>query len=240
MMKKSLLFLSVLGLVGLVLACDSKPTSTDPGKTPPTGRTPTSPTPGTVVVPNPNAPKGTPNHWQNSTPTGRTSGVVSSSFGRYGRRMSVDQLRRTIPKLFGGLSWTYTSGTRTYNRFDTLARTLGEADYVQVNQSTRDATSLFMKFMDDMAGTVCQKAVDADMKQKDLTKRHVIRYEDTNKTLRFLRLKFHAIWVPSTSTEGIKQLRTLYDKALEKTKSESEAWRGVCIALLTAPEFFAY
>lgn len=175
-------------------------------------------------------------HWTNTTPSEQSSGSVNPSFGRYARRMSVLQLKTAIPQLFGGITWT--SGSS--NMFDVMSRTLGQADYLQLTFSTRDSTSLFMKFMDDMAGQVCKAAVTKDLQTKALETRSVVRYDDVNKTLRFLRLKFHSIYVPENSMESIQQLRTLYDRVLAKTKKESTAWEGVCIAVLTAPEFFSY
>lgn len=240
-------FVLVAALLPLIFwGCDvktSEPT-TPPGPTQPTQP---APRPAKVEVPNPNAPKPFEDHWNKAQPSASKKVVVGPSFGRFSRRMSVDQLRRTIPRLFNGLSWTYVSRGRTYNYFDTLSRTLGEADYNQINESSRESTSLFMKFMDDMAGNVCNKAVDADLKQTDTSKLSVVRYkEDIDKTLRFLRLKFHAIHVSATSTEGIVHLRKLFDEIVKTSKSkdkagkEAEAWKGVCIALLTSPEFFAY
>jgi hypothetical protein len=98
-----------------------------------------------------------------------------------------------------------------------------------------------MKFMDDMASYVCSKAVEADLKNPDNTTRTVVRHpNDAEQTLRFLRLKFHAVFVPKDSTKGIEKLRKLHDAIMTKTSSETKAWTGVCIAMLASPDFFAY
>lgn len=175
-------------------------------------------------------------HWSNTKPSEQSADTLNPSFGRYAHRMSVLQLKATIPLLFNGITWT--SGSS--NMFDVMSRTLGQADYLQLTFSTRDSTSLFMKFMDDMAGQVCKAAITKDLQTKAMETRSVVRYDDVNKTLRFLRLKFHSIYVPESSMESIQQLRTLYDRVLAKTKKEATAWEGVCIAVLTAPEFFSY
>ncbi len=253
-MKRVRYYLSVLVLSALVLwGCQTEGPNTqnqpDPSnqnntkktdkpeqpqnrQTPPTGRVdPPQPT-----KPHVQPPPSVEDHWSKADPSNGSKGTLKASFGRYSRRMSVMQLKAVLPQLFKGITWK--SGSR--NMFDLLSRTLGQADYLQVTQNSRESTSLFMKFMDDMAGQVCKAAVKADRKTQDMRRRSVIRYKDVNKTLRFLRLKFHSIYVPENSTESIKQLRTLYDRVLAKTRKTSTAWEGVCIAVLTAPEFFSY
>ena len=179
--------------------------------------------------------------WEDTTPTPGSPGKLDGLFGRKGRRLSVDQLQQSLPKLFSGITWTVGMGTtpaQKRNNFDRLAQTLGRPDYVQLNQENRDVSSLFMKFIDDMAGQVCKKAIAADEALPD-DQRSVIRYpDDVDKTLRWLRLKFHAIEVPAGETEGIRDLRRLYDGML--SNGASRAWEAVCFALLTAPEFYIY
>lgn len=192
--------------------------------------------PTTPAKPRVEPPPAVRDHWTNTKPSGSSSGVLNPSFGRKSRRISVLQLKDTIPRLFNGITWKYGNT----NMFDSLARTLGQADYMQVTFSTRDSTSLFMKFMDDMAGNVCKAAVKKDLQTQNMETRSVIRYKDVDQNLRFMRLKFHSIYVPENSTESIKRLRTLYDRILAKTRKESTAWEGICIAVLTSPEFFAY
>lgn len=161
--------------------------------------------------------------------------------GKVARRLSVDQLRRSIPALFGGITWTVRQGQRDVIGFDALARALGEADYIQTSASNLDPSPLFAKFMDDMAGDVCAKAVAHDRAAATpRNDRVLIRRDDPDANLRFLRLKLHGLLVPMSSRAGIEDLRILYDEILAETRSEDEAWTGVCVAMLTAPEFMAY
>ena len=158
--------------------------------------------------------------------------------GKEARRISVEQLRNSIPALFGGITWTFQAGREQGNAFDLLSRTLGEPDYIAVTTENRDPSPLFAKYMDDMAGDVCGKAIARD--QAGGQEKLVMVVDDVDANLRFLRLKLHGIWVPDGSMEGLGDLRQLYDGVYGQTNDAAEAWLGVCVAMLTAPEMMAY
>jgi hypothetical protein len=158
--------------------------------------------------------------------------------GKAARRVSIDQLRNSIPALFGGITWTMRIGRQEGTAFDLLSRTLGEPDYIAVTNENLDPSPLFAKYMDDMAGDVCTKAIEAD--RTSTGEKLVMVDADVDQNLRFLRLKLHGIWVPDGSTEGLGDLRRLYDDIFAETNDASEAWFGVCVAMLTAPETMAY
>ncbi len=220
----------VSGLLGLflvlgVLGCDTKesPDSNDPTTYKPTTK---------------NETQWSKDHWTQVKPSAQRVGRVDPQYGRQARRLSVLHLKRIVPRLFNGLKWT---DSRKNDLFARLARTLGQADYIFATQSHRKPTMLFMKFMDDMAGNLCDKAVKADTQNKQTSGRMLIRYpRDPDRNLRFLRLKFHTILVPKDSSDGIKRFRGLYDKVLRATQDSSKAWFAVCITMMTSPEFFAY
>lgn len=161
------------------------------------------------------------------------------STGKQTRRMSVDQLRRSIPALFAGLTWTVPARPQPAPGFDVLASTLGEPDYIQNTANNLDPSPLFAKFMDDMAASVCRQAIERDTAGgRDPL---VVQHPDSRQAnLRFLRLKLHGIYVAPDSMEGLEDLQTLYSETLEATEDASQAWWGVCIAMLTAPEMMAY
>jgi hypothetical protein len=162
--------------------------------------------------------------------------------GKSTRRLTVDQLRRSIPALFGGITWTYQDQRRgEIQLLDGLSRTLGEADYIEVTIPNEEPNPIFHKFMDDMASQVCEKALILDEGAGSPADRVVVRYpEDPDANLRFLRLKLHSIYVPEDQTEGIEDYRQLYDDIRSETGQDHDAWLGVCITMLTAPEFMAY
>ncbi|TNE43262.1 MAG: hypothetical protein EP343_34200 [Deltaproteobacteria bacterium] len=230
--SRSRLVFGVLWLALVLMGCESpEATNTNtetPGTTPPTSSNSGA-----------QAQNWTSNHWTKVKPsTPPTSSYVDPQYGREARRISVLHLQRMIPKLFDGLTWT---DSRKNNMFSKLGVTLGQADYIYATQSHRKPTMLFMKFMDDMAGQLCGKAVEADNKNENFAKRMLIRYpRDPDKNLRFLRLKFHTIAVPEDSNEGIQNLRKLYDNVLRATQSIDKAWSAVCVSMMTSPEFFAY
>ncbi len=182
-------------------------------------------------------------HWTNTTPADQGPGALDPfdvRSGRDSRRVTVDQLRKSIPMLMNGATWTVRFRGQDLDAFDALSRTLGEADYLEVTEANEDPSPLFAKFMDDMAGQVCSRALQDDA-QAPAADRAVVPYpNDVDQNLRFLRLKFHSIHVPDGSTEGIEDLRKLYDDILADTGEAGSAWLGVCIAVITDPELMAY
>jgi hypothetical protein len=163
--------------------------------------------------------------------------------GRHTRRLTVDHLRRAIPDLFGGETWRLRRGGTDYSLIDSLSSTLGEADYNEITTSLTAPSPLFQKFMDDMAGQMCSKAVQSDLQTATETHRLVLRFpDDLDSNLRFLRLKFHGIHVPEDAdptTDGLDDLRRLFSD-IASSEDEQSAWIGVCMAMVTAPEFLAY
>jgi hypothetical protein len=182
-------------------------------------------------------------HWSPTDPMAGNAPTPAGAQGKVARRLSVDHLRRSIPLLFGGATWT--SGANGANEnLTVLSRTLGEADYVQVTYNNLQPNPLFAKFMDDMAGQVCGKVVTADKARPTAAERAIVRYpEDVDRNLRFLRLKLHGIFVPDGAMDGLADLRKLYDDTLADGRGATAAdgaWLAVCVAMTTAPEFMAY
>jgi hypothetical protein len=167
---------------------------------------------------------------------------------RSSQRMSVDQIRRSVPHIMGGAIWDIgIPATLEINVLDIIGVTLGEADYITVNSDNRQPSPLFMKFMDNMATKVCINAYLSDSVITDQEQRVLYRYADPAENLRFLRLKFHGIWVPPNSNQGIEDLLQLYtdlgdnDPFINSVADrELFKWFGVCVAMLSSPEFFSY
>lgn len=196
----------------------------------------------TIGDPAPEAPAELVDHWTPVPTRDRGSGRLDPRglrSGREARRLSVDQLRRSLPVLFG-TTWTTTIRGRSVSMFDALSRTLGEADYIQVTESATEPSPLFAKFMDDMAGQVCAEAVRADAGRREGERRVVAFPDDVLRTLRHLRLVLHAIHVPDGSSEGLESLAELHAGVIADGGSPNEAWTAVCVAMLTAPEMMAY
>ncbi|MEM1009277.1 MAG: hypothetical protein AAGJ35_09750, partial [Myxococcota bacterium] len=121
-----------------------------------------------------------------------------------------------------------------------LSRTLGQADYIYLTANNNEITPLFMKFMDDMASSLCHRAVARDLSDKNTKKIIVLNERNIDKTLRFLRLKFHNLYVPDNETKGIAAYRDFYDKVMFRTQDRKQAWQAVCLLMMTTPEFMVY
>jgi hypothetical protein len=215
--------LTAVALTVVLTGCgaETEPTGPEPTPTP----SPTmSPSPSPTVDPHPSP-----------TPTPPPEVVRRST-----QRVTVAHLRRSIPRLFSGTTWT--NGARNNPRvmFDVLSRTLGEADYVQATVANVSPNPIFAKFMDDMAGQVCAAAVAADAVATRVQDKVVAPYPDVAASLRYLRLKLHGVYVPDGSREGIEAEQALYDAIIADGGTVADAWTGVCVAMLTAPETMAY
>lgn len=184
-------------------------------------------------------------HWTDTSPDNRGPGSVdpvvrADSEGKVARRLSVDELRRSIPEIFGGITWTVPVGRNEAVGFDQLSRTLGEADYIQSTVNNLDPTPLFLKFMDDMAGDVCEKAILQDAGTTRPADRIIVRETNIDANLRYLRLKLHGLHVADDAMDGLVELRALYDDIVAESGDPNDGWFGVCVAMVTAPEFLAY
>lgn len=202
---------------------------------------PNTTTPDPVIVPyvDPTV----PDHWTPTSPVDQgpidLEPPTAPLEGRVGRRINIDQLRRSIPALFDGITWTIGTGRNLRVGFDQLSGSLGEADYIQATNENLEPTPLFAKFMDDMAGDVCAKAVARDATKPEGDRVVIASDSDVAASLRFLRLKLHGLYVPPGSTEGLEPYLELHQR-LQDSDGATTAWTGVCVAMLTAPEMMTY
>jgi hypothetical protein len=183
-----------------------------------------------------------PNHWEpvsdpNESGEEDLFSPHGPELGKWTRRLSVNHLRVSIPKLFDGLTWEDPVERTSY--FSSLAQTLGEPDYMAITQENLDASPLFAKFMEDMASHMCIKAVNRD--QAGVTP-CIIQCNDAepDNNLRRLRLKFHGIYTPETESDSIENYEQFFNDIVAAGENNGTAWTAVCIAMLTAPEFMTY
>ncbi len=165
--------------------------------------------------------------------------------GRAPKRLTVDQLRRVVPQLTDGHTWhqslPFSGGPFLIPMFDLLGATLGEADYLTTSVNFLDPIPSFMKYVDEMAASVCVYAVSEPGNTSI-----VLYSDDVDQNLRYLRLKFHGIYVPASETLGIAALRALYDTLFAQYGDHVDPayrivpWLGVCVAVMTDPEFYIY
>lgn len=176
------------------------------------------------------------------------------------KRLSVEQLRRTLPALLGndasGQPITWQDGKEP--GLDANAAALGEADYIFITADDTSPGPLYVKFMDDAARSVCDQALEADQARSDAAERVLLRHvgfgdtlagkpEAIDDNLRYLRLRFHGVWTPGDDA-AIAPLRTLFGDSVSAlagggTPTQAQViagWRAVCVSLLTAPELHLY
>ena len=125
------------------------------------------------------------------------------------------------------------------------------------NSSSEDLTVslLFVKFLDDAARSVCRRAVEretvdggeaqdgeavglfapVDVEDPEPTA------ADVDAALVSLLLRFHGRSL-SAEDRQLEPWRTLYDTIapLAPEDEPQRAWEGVCVALLTHPDFYTY
>ena len=190
--------------------------------------------------------KGT-NTWVDQDPSLQGDGTLNPVLeGRAPKRLTVDQLRRVVPQVTDGHTWHQALGAPgqlpfLIPMFDLLGPTLGEADYLTTSVNFLDPIPSFVKYVDEMASTVCLSPIF------DPENDSIVKYpEDVDQNLRYLRLKFHGIHVPEGSMEGLEGLRQLYDTLYadyfdhENAAYRELPWVGVCVAVMTDPEFYIY
>ncbi|NUP12005.1 MAG: hypothetical protein HOW73_38655 [Polyangiaceae bacterium] len=175
------------------------------------------------------------------------------------RRLSLSQLRRILPLAFGleadgttPVTWHLEDGRQGLNA---MAPTLGEPDYIEVTEENLEASPMYVKFMDDAARDVCNRAIDADIAKTNAAERVVMRHagidadsdEAISKNLAYLVLRLHGVRLEA-GDEDIARWQGVYDGALAEAKTAAEedadakveAWNAVCVALTVAPEFHLY
>ena len=185
---------------------------------------------------------------------GAGGGAAGSNSGGT-TRLSVQQLKNSLPVILGGPTWQIGAA----NGFDTRSVTLGEPDYIAVVDENLEPSPLYVKFMQDMGRDACNRAMAADVAQSTMANRSIEKFvalTDTvtsnkagvDNNLRYLRLVFHGIKVAPTDDLPIASLRKLFDDTVKAAAgvnpptqaNVTEGWRTVCVALLTAPEYHLY
>ena len=153
---------------------------------------------------------------------------------RVRKRLNVDQLGAALWAASDGLKWAQEGDD---DLLETLALTLGKPDYMEVTTENLDSNVLFMKFLEDAAGSVCRQMVERDQLQGT----DLLLNSDGDDTTHLLNLisKFHSRALSRTHPD-VKQWQWLYDSALAISQEPSAAWHTVCVALIRHPDFYSY
>jgi hypothetical protein len=169
---------------------------------------------------------------------------------RHVRRVSVEQLQRSIPIVTGGLIWEEDFGDGTMDMLELLKPTLGAPDYLIVTEEILEPSLIVAKFMLDAAQRICPRWImgdkEASMEERTLVFSadwHSLDPEDIQTNLRRLQLRFYGRHVPSTDESANEALFQLFNDATKGASGETAAergWLAVCIAMFTSPDFILY
>lgn len=206
----------------------------------------------------PPAPLPIPDHW---TVVGAAdAGTVStdpSALGRRTRRMSVDQLRRSLTAVMGE-TWRVDGPGYALYPFDLAGPILGEADYLTENRESLDVTNTFLKLMDNAAANVCVRACTDDLTVTPEAGRRFVKFipgpnataaekaDLVKKNLRRARYLLHNVYVPPNETAGIEDLLALHASLTAKDPYAGQAasplfiWGSICTEMLNDPSFTLY
>lgn len=177
------------------------------------------------------------------------------------RRLTIQQLRKSLPIAFGldeaGEEITWKLGDA--NGLDKMGDSLGEADFIDTTEDGLEPSPLYLKFMDDVARDVCNRALVTDLTKTDKSDRVILRHVDPADTvsdnpsgvadnLRYLKLRLHGVKVAPDDAAALAPLTDLFTTAVDAAAAPDapdeadvkEGWRAVCVALTVAPEFHLY
>ena len=153
---------------------------------------------------------------------------------RLRKRLNIDQLGQAIFAASNGIRWRQDNDE---NLLETLAFTLGKPDYFEVTSEDLGTTVLFMKFVEDAAGSVCRQMTERDLANDS---HELIAMPDEEALqIESLLLRFHHRSLSEDHPDS-KQWLWLYETALRLSESHVEAWRTVCVALIRHPDFYTY
>ena len=146
----------------------------------------------------------------------------------------------------GGIGWTELRGAVEIDLFVDLASTLGKPDFVTTTYEVLEVTPTFQKFMSDAARSVCDRRLAADLAAPPEA-RILLRHFDVadidpahvDENLVALLRHFHSRALEPGSP-ALEPWRWLFRSGLHLTRDPAEAWRTVCVGLLTHPDFFTY
>jgi hypothetical protein len=185
-----------------------------------------------------------------SDPDGTGGPDSASPPGRAVHRMTIEQLARSIPVITGGIAWVEDFGQGPVDILAILSGTLGAPDYRLVVSENLEPSLVIAKFMQDASQRICAQWVTRDRAlaagQRTLTVHDdwaSTAEVDVKRSLRALELRFFARRVADSDDAPIADLYELFTEsaaAAPAGKAADDGWLGVCIALMTDPEFVLY
>lgn len=167
---------------------------------------------------------------QPSMPEGHSDIAALNVLSRGPRRMSVEQIERSLDKISQLAPGTVKLG-------DTLTLALGRPDYLRVTDESLEPSPLFMKFMMDLGASVCKSFSESDP-SRPVNQRALLRFSDVEENIRYLLLRFTGVEGPKADPYVLR-LKAVY-QAGSLSAVVQGGWQAVCMALFTSPEFLLY
>lgn len=182
-------------------------------------------------------------------PVSETPLAESTTAGRGWRRMNIDQLKASIQKATGGISWTEVQGGAEVDLFEALDGTLGKPDYLSATEEDLSPGLLFQKFLDDAATSACTQMMAAEPGRaaSERTMLVDVSLEDTplsnptavDANIRAALLRFHGKML-TADDPSIQPWKELVYGVYDDQHDMSSAWQALCVALIVHPDFYRY
>jgi hypothetical protein len=190
------------------------------------------------------------------TEVGDVNSTTTIEATRGVQRMPITILEASIPIVAGshvaGGAITWKDGKGEALADNVFGAVLGRPDYITVTEENPAPSSLYVKFMRDMARDVCTRIVSSDTQRAAFGDTTLWRFapvdgsasdEQINENLRYLVLRFLGMRLDSDDAY-ITQLRAVFDAGRDipggewaGVEADTEGWRSVCIGLLESPAF---
>lgn len=182
------------------------------------------------------------------TPEGEAALGTTAQAGRPWRRMDIDQLAASLERLTGQ-RWTEVSSGETVALFDRLSGSLGVPDYRSSTEEDLSPGLLFEKFLDDAATATCTAMVLDERARPAGERRFLAGLPDsldpladadaTEAAVARAVLRFHGTRLPPGDSR-VEPWVWLVQTVHADTGDVTKAWRTLCVALVTHPDFAAY
>jgi hypothetical protein len=165
------------------------------------------------------------------------------------QRMTIDQLSQTLSHVTGGIGWTEVQGGQEVDLFDVFGSSLGVPDFVELTREDLSASALFHKFLDEAARHACSELVIRETSGGPVESHLMVHVgsadtpqsapEAIDDNLRYLLLRYHGRKV-TAAAPALNAWRWLFESVTHVTGDPAIGWRGVCVGLVTHPDFYSF
>jgi len=182
--------------------------------------------------------------------------VAPQTATRGTQRLPIDSLEASIPVVAGnhitGYPITWMAGNDEALADGVYGSVLGRPDYNTVTEENSAPSSLYVKFMRDMARDVCTRIAKSDVQYANFSDTTLWRFAPVdgsasdaqiNENLRYLVLRFLGMRL-AAGDPYISKLQAIFDAEDDSVipewagvHADVEGWRSVCIGLLESPAF---